>query len=154
VSGSQVAVAVRRIRARRLRRLLLLIGVLVAALLVVALLPQGQHRGAFTVATSARSADGAPSGVAQGVLRAARSGNRVCFSVDAAQGRVLLVLPPGWSADTELRLLDAAGQARATAGVRTAFLGSPGATASLPGCAATGRLWYTRDVRLPSRQGS
>lgn len=147
------SVAVKRLRARRLRRLLTILAVLVAALVLVALLPQGQHHGGYAVPTSDRAAQLAPTGVVQGPLHAERSGSTVCFSVDAAQGRVLLVLPPGWSADRSLRLLDAGGQTRAMAGATMAFLGAPGTTGALPGCSGTGRLWYTSDVRLPTQRG-
>ena len=144
-------VAVRRMRARRLRRLLLIIGVLVLVLLGVALLPQGQHRGTLSVATVDGGAGQAPTGVAQGVVTATRSGDRACFAVAAAQGRVLLVLPPGWSADDRLQLLDDAGQTRVRPGATMAFLGSPGAVGRVPGCSGTGRIWTVTDVRLPSR---
>jgi len=141
-------IAVRRLRVRRIRRLILTVGVLLLALVGVALLPQGLHRGALTVAT----ADGAApaSGVVQGRVSATRSGDRACFSVAAAQGRVLLEFPEGWSADTGLRLLDAAGQTRVRPGTVMAFLGVPGAVGTVPGCAGSGRIWTVTDVRLPS----
>ncbi|MGN6742776.1 MAG: hypothetical protein ACTHJL_05695 [Amnibacterium sp.] len=147
------SIAVQRLRARRLRRMLLLLAVLVVAVIGASLLPQGQHAGAYRVPTSDRAGSGTPTGVVQGPLRAARSGGTVCFTVAASQGRVLLVSPPGWSADRSLRLLDAGGQTRATDGATMAFLGTPGATGALPGCSGTGRLWYVDDVRLPSQRG-
>jgi hypothetical protein len=150
---SAFEVAVRRMRERRLRRLLLTIGVLVLALAGVALLPQGQHPGVLAVATSDRSGRSAPNGVVQGPVTATRSGHLVCFSVAAAQGRVLLELPPGWSADARLRLLDASGQTRVRPGAAMAFLGSPGSVGAVPGCSGTGRIWFVSDVRLPSRTG-
>ncbi|HEV7624818.1 MAG TPA: hypothetical protein VGO26_11820 [Amnibacterium sp.] len=146
-------VAVRRLRVQRVRRLLLIIGVLVLALGGVALLPQGQHRGTFRVATSDRNAGHGPTGVVQGRVTATRSGDRVCFSVAAAQGRVLLVLPRGWSADDRLRLLDDAGQALVPPGAVMAFLGAPGSIGTVAGCTGEGRIWYVTDVRLPSRSG-
>jgi hypothetical protein len=152
VSGFS-STAVKRLRARRVRRLLLIIGVLLVVLIGVALLPQGGHRGPLAVATSARSGTAAPIGVVQGALLAARDGRRVCYSIDSAQGRVLLVFPPGWSADTALRLLDDTGQTRATAGARMSFLGTPGGTGTVPGCRGGGRLWYASDVRLPTQTG-
>jgi hypothetical protein len=139
----------RRLRARRLRRLVIVLGVLAVALVIVALLPQDRRSGSLAVPTSARSGDGKATGVVQGVLHGARSGNRACFTVEALQGHVILVLPPGWSADADLRLLDAYGQTRVKAGVSTSFLGTPGAFGAVPGCAAPGRLWYTTDVRRP-----
>lgn len=146
-------VAVRRMRAKRLRGLLLTLGVLVLVLLAVALLPQGQRHGTLAVATSDRLAGRPPAGVVQGAVGVTRDGTRACVSVAAAQGRVLLVLPPGWSADARLQLLDGAGQVRARPGVAMAFLGSPGGVGPVPGCAGTGRVWYVTDVRLPSRTG-
>jgi hypothetical protein len=140
-------------RARRTRRLQLIIGVLVLALVAVALLPQGRHAGGLAVATSERSAGRPPSGVAQGAVTATRSGDRVCYSVSATQGRVLLVLPPGWSADDRLRLLDDAGGTRVRPGARMAFLGSPGPVGTVPGCSGTARIWFVSDVRLPARSG-
>jgi phosphotransferase system glucose/maltose/N-acetylglucosamine-specific IIC component len=141
-------IAVRRLRVRRIRRLLLAVGVLVLALVGVALLPQGLHRGALTVATVDRAGDA--NGVAQGRVSATRSGDRACFAVAAAQGPMLLVFPSGWSADTGLRLLDAAGQTRVRPGTVMAFLGSPGAVGTVSGCPGTGRIWTVTDVRLPS----
>jgi hypothetical protein len=143
--------AVKRLRARRTRRLLLILAALVVVLIAIALLPQGQHRGGLTVPTAARSGEGDPTGAVRGVLRGVRTGTRVCFTLEAPQGHVLLVLPPGWSADTSLRLHDAGGQTRATAGATMTFLGTPGAIGTAPGCTGAGRLWYTTDVRLPSR---
>ena len=137
----------RRLRARRLRRLVIVLGALAVALVVVALLPQERHSGSLAVPTAARSGEGKATGVVQGVLHGARSGNRVCFSVEALQGHVILVLPPGWSADADLRLLDPYGQPRATAGASTSVLGAPGADGTAPGCATPGRLWYTTEVR-------
>ena len=104
--------------------------------------------------TAARSGDGKATGVVQGVLRGARSGDRVCFSVDALQGHVLLVLPPGWSADADLRLLDPYGQTRAKAGASASFLGTPGAVGTVPGCTTPGRIWYTTEVRRPVSGGA
>jgi hypothetical protein len=34
-----------------------------------------------------------------------------------------------------------------------AFLGTPGATGTPPGCSGSGRLWYVSDVRLPTQRG-
>ena len=141
-------VAVRRLRVRRIRRLILAVGVLLLALVVVALLPQGLHRGALTVATAHSAGDA--SGVVQGRVSATRSGDRACFGLAAAQGPVLLVFPPGWSADPSLRLLDTAGQTRLRPGAVMAFLGAPGAVGTVPGCSGTGRIWTVTDVRLPS----
>jgi hypothetical protein len=141
--------AVRRLRVRRIRRLLLAVGVLLLALAGVALLPQGLHRGALTVATADDDA-GDASGVAQGRVSATRSGDRACFTVAAAQGRVLLEFPNGWSADRGLRLLDAAGQTRVRPGTVMAFLGAAGAVGTVAGCSGTGRIWTVTDVRLPS----
>jgi hypothetical protein len=140
--------AVRRLRVRRIRRLLIAVGVLLLALVGVAMLPQGLHRGALTVATV--DGHGKASGVVQGRLAATRSGDRACFTVAAAQGRVLLEFPAGWSADSGLRLLDAAGQTRARPGTVLAFLGAPGAVGTVAGCRGTGRVWAVTDVRLPS----
>jgi hypothetical protein len=140
--------AVRRLRVRRIRRLLLAVGVLLLALAGVALLPQGLHRGALTVATADGAGDA--SGVAQGRVSATRSGDRACFTVAAAQGRVLLEFPNGWSADRGLRLLDAAGQTRVRPGTVMAFLGAPAAVGTVAGCSGTGRIWTVTDVRLPS----
>ncbi len=141
-------IAVRRLRLRRIRRLLVTVGVLLLALVGVALLPQGLHRGALAVATADRP--GAASGVVQGRVSASRSGDRACFTVAAAQGRVLLEFPAGWSAGTDLRLLDAAGQTRVRPGTVMAFLGSPRAAGAVAGCRGTGRIWAVTDVRLPS----
>ena len=143
--------AVRRARVRRVRRLLLALGVLLLALVAVALLPQGLHRGGLAVATADVASDA--SGVVQGRVSAARNGDRACFAVAAVQGRVLLVFPPGWSADTGLRVRDAAGQTRLRPGTVMAFLGSPGAVGGVPGCSGTGRIWTVTDVRLPSLRG-
>lgn len=140
--------AVRRLRVRRVRRLLLAVGVLLLALVGVALLPQGLHRGALTVATVHGPRDAL--GVVQGRVSAIRSGDRACFTVSAAQGRVLLAFPAGWSADTGLRLRDAAGQTRARPGTVLAFLGAPGGVGTVAGCSGTGRIWDVTDVRLPS----
>lgn len=144
--------AAARLAARRRRRLLLTLGALVLVLVGVALLPQGHGSGGLTVATSAR-ASGTPSGVAQGVLTGTRSGDRACFTVATRSGTVLLVLPPGWSADSRLHLIDVGGGDRAHPGATMGFLGTPGAVGSLPGCAVRGRLWYTTDVVLPTVGG-
>lgn len=141
-------IAVRRLRLRRIRRLLVTVGVLLLALVGVALLPQGLHRGALAVATA--DSPGDASGVVQGRVSASRSGDRACFTVAAAHGRVLLEFPNGWSADSGLRLLDAAGQTRVRPGTVMAFLGAPGAVGSVAGCPGTGRIWTVTDVRLPS----
>lgn len=141
-------VAVRRLRVRRIRRLLVAVGVLLLALVGVALLPQGLHRGALTVATVDGARDA--SGVVQGRVSASRSGDRACFTVASTQGPVLLEFPSGWSADIGLRLLDAAGQTRVRPGTVMAFLGAPGAIGAIAGCSGTGRVWTVTDVRLPS----
>ena len=139
-----------RLRARRRRRLLWLIGGLVALLVLVAALPRGHRSRALTVPTDARIGTAVARGVVQGVARATRTGTRVCFWVDAPAGRVFLVFPDGWSADARLTLRDSAGASRTRSGTVTAFLGRPGPPGAPGGCTGAGRRWLTTDVRLPA----
>lgn len=138
----------RRLRARRTRRLLLLIGALILLLIGVAALPQDTHPGGLAVPTdSAIGGSGSGVGVVQGVLRAARTGSRVCFWVDERGGRVFLVFRPGWSADEGLHLRGEGGVVLAKAGDTMAFLGVPRTDGAPAGCTGTGRSWSTTDVR-------
>lgn len=138
----------RRLRARRIRRLLLLIGALVLLLIGVAALPQDTRRGGLAVPTDSEiGGSGSGVGVVQGVLRAARSGSRVCFWVEEPRGRVFLVFRPGWSADERLDLRDDGGVVLAKAGDTMAFLGVPRSGGTPDGCTGTGRSWSTTDVR-------
>jgi hypothetical protein len=141
----------RRLRTRRIRRLLIGLGALVVALVLVALLPQGASRGTYSVPTDPRigRAVGAV-GVVQGPLTAERRGDRVCYSVATAHGLRLLVLPPGWTADTRLALRDAGGGLRARPGAVMAFLGAPAGSGAVAGCAGRGVRWATTVVRLPT----
>jgi hypothetical protein len=150
MSGLDSTIA-RRLRARRIRRLLVALGALVVALVVVALVPQGNARGGYAVPTDPRIGGAVQTvGVVQGRLAAERRGDRVCYSVATPQGPRLLVLPPGWTADARLALRDASGGLRARPGATMAFLGAPAGSGTVPGCAATGVRWDTTDVRLPS----
>ncbi|WP_345479832.1 hypothetical protein [Amnibacterium soli] len=136
-------------RRRTIVRRALVVAALVLALVVVAVLWPSPTPGGLSVATAPGKTK--PTGVLQGALTAARTGDRVCYSVPTRGSRAVLRFAEGWTADSRLGLRDPAGLVVAQPGDEVVLLGAPSSVGTVPGCPTRGRIWTVTTLRLPTQ---
>jgi hypothetical protein len=132
-------------RDRRRRRTGRIVGLvlLVLALAAAALFWPRPTKGALDVSSIAAVA---PTGLLQGQMAAARSGDRVCYSIAAKGTTAVLRFVPGWSADALLGLRDPSGLVVAQPGDTLVILGAPASVGTVTGCPRRGRIWTVTSI--------
>lgn len=140
----------RDLRRRGLIRRAIAVGVLLVALVAVALLWPRPDTGGLRVATV--SGQPAPTGVLRGALSGTREGDRVCYSVPSDGSTAVLRFTDGWTADPRLGLRDPSGLVVAQPGDEVVLLGAPAAVGTAAGCPTRGRVWTVTSVRVTAQR--